>query len=393
MNASLTWHDLLGCYDNLKFSGDGEGLLTIASQQILSTLLLVDQDDTAAADSNLYCRDDLQNPAIGDQIAVHVGSPKLSLGILAKNLDTLFSAPKGYIEFPRRFYVIDGRLSDRDLSAKPLVAYKAVISVVGLLAEAAAFMDKIEQKIFYFKDGKVELPVFYKATTIQSLNTDSVYRLLNHFDNDPLHRAQKLTILADAVAALLKSQSQATRFDYLLKNIEQLSASLEDGYRLFVSSFSYDKIRSDLEAASLDFISKIHKTFVDIQTQLLGIPIATVVVASQLKSASSCGVEAWTNFAVLAGAWIFAAFLAASIVNQWLTLNAISQEINRQKQRLEGDFAAISSKFMGIFTTLTNRIFWYRLLYIVVGAFGVGGASFATFAYRALTSVNLAGCI
>ena len=91
MNVSLTWQDLLGCYDNIEFSNDVDGVLTVASEQILATLLLVDHDDAAANASNLYSTEDLHNPAIGDRIPVHVGSPKLSLGILAKDLVARFN--------------------------------------------------------------------------------------------------------------------------------------------------------------------------------------------------------------------------------------------------------------------------------------------------------------
>jgi hypothetical protein len=391
MNAQVTWPDLLQCYDNIEFTNDVEGTLIVGSAEILRTILLVDKDDDAANDSNLYAKEELHRPAIGDQIVVHVGSPKLSLGILAMDLDALLSAPKGFVEFPKHFYVIDGRLSERDVSAGPLTAYRAVVSLVRLFAESAAFMDQLDQKLFYFKDGKIELSIRYSATTLRSVDTNAVERLLKQF-TDELHRAQKLAILADAIAALVKAQSEATRFEYIVQNVGHLAASLEDGYRLFVSSFSYDKIRSDLENASLDFVSRIHKTFVDVQSQLLGIPIATIVVASQLKPASACGVEVWTNVAVLAGAWIFAAFLGASIINQFLTLNAISREVQRQKKRLEGDFAAISSKFVGTFTSLTRRIFWYRVLYLVICGVGIAGAGFATFAYRALTTANVVGC-
>jgi hypothetical protein len=286
---------------------------------------------------------------------------------------------------------VDDRFVD-ETSSKPLASYRVLVLFVQLLAEAATFMDREEQKLFFFKDGKVEVPVRYNAITLQSLETEIVERLINQF-SDVLHRSQKLSILSDAIATLVRSQSEATRFDHLIRNIDHLASSLNDGYRLFVSSFSYDKIRTDVENENLDFLTRIHKTFVDIQGQLLGIPIATIVVASQMKSAATCGVEVWTNFSVLAGAWIFAVFLCASIANQFFTLNAIGGEVQRQKSRLESDFAAISAKFVDTFASLTGRIAWYRLVFVVIGAFGIGGAIFATLAYRSLTAVKIAGCI
>jgi hypothetical protein len=390
--AELSWQDLLQCYDSVEFSGDGRGTLSISDAKILATVRLVDADDALARDTNLYPTGDITNLSVGDEIEVHVGQPKFSMGILAKNLDGLLSAPKGFIQFPSRFYLIDGRLSDRDTSPKPLASYRVAVFFVQLLAEAATFMDREEQKLFFFKDGKVEVPVRYTAITLKSLETAIVERLINQF-SDVLHRSQKMSILSDAIATLVRSQSEATRFDHLVRNLDHLATSLNDGYRLFVSSFSYDKIRTDMENANLDFLTRIHKTFVDIQGQLLGIPIATIVVASQMKSAATCGVEVWTNFAILAGAWIFVVFLCASIANQFFTLSAIDSEVHRQKLRLESDFAAISAKFVGTFASLTSRIAWYRLVFVVIGAFGIGGAIFATLAYRSLTAVKISGCI
>lgn len=390
--AKPTWQDLLHCYDHVEFLDEGRGTLVAATAEILNTVHAIDADDAAASDLNFYPTGDVGQAAIGDKIEVHVGVPKLSLGILAKNLDDLLSAPRGFVEFPPRFYVVDGRLSNRDTSTPRLKAYRAIVSLVQLLAESAAFLDRDEQKLFYFKDGKIEVPVRYTAATLRLVDTADIERLIDAFE-DQLHRVQKLTILSDAIAMLTRPQSEGVRFDYLIRNVDHLVTILDDGYRLFVSSFSYDKIRTDIENANLDFLTRIHKTFVDIQGQLLGIPIATIVVASQLKSATTCGVEAWTNLAVLAGAWIFVIFLSVSIVNQFFTLNAIASEVRRQRSRLEGDFAAISTKFVGTFTSLVNRVWWYRLVFVVIGALGVAGAAFATFAFRSLTAVKLDGCV
>lgn len=121
------------------------------------------------------------------------------------------------------------------------------------------------------------------------------------------------------------------RFGHLLRNLDLVSDEFEKGYRLFVSRFSYSKIRDDVETARIDFVGKIHKTIVDTQGQLLGIPVATIVVASQLKRSHNCDVAFWTNLAVLLGAWVFIALLAIAIVNQWHTLNVLKTEIGRQQ--------------------------------------------------------------
>ena len=57
-----------------------------------------------------------------------------------------------------------------------------------------------------------------------------------------------------------------------------------------------------MEDARLDYLNKIHKTFIDVQGQLLGLPVATVVGSSQYKVTKSCGLELWADVAVLGGA-------------------------------------------------------------------------------------------
>ena len=119
----------------------------------------------------------------------------------------------------------------------------------------------------------------------------------------------------------------AQRFAYLLHNLDAVTETLRRGYRLFASSFSYSKIRGEVEAARVDYVAKIHKTLIDIQGQLLGIPVATIIVASQLKSSQGCGVEFWTNIAVLAGAWVFLilgrAFRTNSYASQYRHLRRV----------------------------------------------------------------------
>ncbi|OKO73873.1 hypothetical protein, partial [Bradyrhizobium sp. NAS96.2] len=161
--ADLSWQDLLRCYDHVEFAGDREGVLTIANAEILNTILSIDADESTSGDLNFYPTNNISGASIGDKIAVHVGAPKLSIGILAQNLDGLLSAPKGFLDFPVRFYVIDGRLSDRDTSTPQLKSYRAVVSLIKLLADAATFLDREEQKLFFFKDGKVEVPIRYSA--------------------------------------------------------------------------------------------------------------------------------------------------------------------------------------------------------------------------------------
>jgi hypothetical protein len=99
-------------------------------------------------------------------------------------------------------------------------------------------------------------------------------------------------------------------------------------YRLFVSNFSYDKVRSELEAAQVEYTAKIHKVFTDIQNQLLTIPVATVVVATQMELATGSD-QFWIDTAVLMGSFIFVILVGFLVCNQKHTLDTLEKEITR----------------------------------------------------------------
>jgi len=153
------------------------------------------------------------------------------------------------------------------------------------------------------------------------------------------------------------------------------------------------KIRNDVETARLDFVGKIHKTIVDIQGQLLGIPVATIVVVSQLKKPEGCGVEFWANVGVLIGTWVFAAMLSIASMNQWKTLVVISNEIDRQQARLADDFAVVANQFDDLFGDLTARVCWHRKALISIGTVLCIGAVATTIAFLKLTPASSVGCI
>src|SRR3546814_18251560 len=96
----------------------------------------------------------------------------------------------------------------------------------------------------------------------------TLFRSLGRLFEDSLHGQEKADLLAAAVIELVRGQRQAKRSQFIIANLDSLCEEVEKGYRLFVSSFSYSKIRKEIETARLEYINKIHKTIVDIQGQL-----------------------------------------------------------------------------------------------------------------------------
>lgn len=392
--AGIDFTQLLDIYRHTRFEADGrQGVLTIASDAILGTLNAIESDDAAAADGGIAVLVEPATLAVGQNVPIRISAPRLALGILALDFDQLLNGPGARLDEPNAYFVVDGSLAP-DIAVPParLLAYRGMLRVVALLAEAASYLDRLRQELVFIHEGKFTVPVRYDATILDRISLEVVKRLLDHF-GDETHKDQKLEILAEAVVRTTQAQPPDRRFAFLLDNLTTVADAVRDGYRLFASNFSYGKIRSELEAAKLDYVGKIHKTVVDIQGQLLGIPVATVIVASQLKVATACSLELWTDVAIVGGAWIFLVLLLVAIANQWMTLGSIKAEIERQKDKLIRDYAAISDPFTDIFKALGRRIAWHRWGLAIVATIAIGGAVFATIAFTHVVPVNTLDCL
>lgn len=348
------------------------GSLTIADEAQLGLLrmLLMDGGDTYGLSINMGVPETL---SIGDTVELEVGDPRLSFGIIATDVDNLIIAPKAQLREPKRYFLIDSKFSRSDETVpNAIVRYRQVLALICLLKEAAAYLDEEAGDFIFVDDGKFLLPIRYMGDDLQHTDITVIERLLQSFVNDT-HREQKLAILAKSVRTVCGSAIPNERFSTLLRHLSDLQKSFSEGYRLFVADFSYDKIVNQLETAKLEEITKIHKTFSDIQNQILGIPVATVVVATQMKQATGIGYEFWVNTAVLIGCWVFVVLSALMLKNQLHTLSAIGDEIERKKTQMLTEYQSIADLITRSFPFLEKRLQVQRIAFYVVAAIlGIG---------------------
>jgi hypothetical protein len=342
-----------------------------------------------AADNDEYGLRIIQGNAdalrVGEVIELEVNDPKISIGIVATDLDDLFVAPKARIREPARYFVISEKFCNSDpIVPDSIERYRNLLKLIALLKQAAAYLDEETGELVFIHDGKYELPIQFTAADLQRMGTGCISRLLESFENDT-HRDQKLAILAKSVQSVCNAAKPKERFGLLMEHLPELLKSFSEGYRLFVADFSYDKIVNQLEVAKLEEIGKIHKTFADIQNQILGIPVATIVVATQMKAASVVGYEFWINTAVLVGCWVFAILSAFVLRNQFHTLKAIGDEIERKKQKMLNDYKSVEDLIAKSFPFLETRLRAQRWAFYVVDLVLVVGLILSHVVYFFLT--------
>jgi hypothetical protein len=391
----IEFSSLLEVYRNASFNGagaDGEAEVSVATKEVADLLKRVEDDVYATAETGVTLLDDVGKVQLGAIVKVRLDDPRSGFAVLAHDLDDLIKSPRGRLEEPRRYYLVDPAYAPGDASVPdPIARYRKVLALVKLFGNAASMLDATKSELVFVKDRKVTLPVAFNASDVKALDVDAADRLLGQFA-DELHHDQKCSILFEALVDLRGKHRADSAFRFILRNLDAIAGTVADGYRLFASSFSYSKIKSELEDARISYTQKIHKTIIDIQNQLLGIPVATIVVASQMKAPTACGPELLVNTAVLAGAWIFVLLLIVAVVNQWLTLNVIKDEIDQQEKALQRDFSKVSADFVGIFKKLKSRIRWHHAGLAIVLVIGISGGGLATYFNHRLAGLTPVPC-
>lgn len=314
--------------------------------------------------------EDASNLSVGSSIDIRC-YPRIKWGRITNDLDSLLNTPKACIKEPRRYILLypefitmsDGVAHDSNLSK-----YRKVIETISIFKEAAAFLNEDDQCLVFIDSGRFDIPVSYDVADLERVDLSYLERITKSLPDDA-HRNQCRGIMAEAIISLTKSQPDSKRFKYLLAHLPDLLKRYEDGYQLFASGFSYEKIKDQVEAARIEYTGKIHKVLSDIQNQLLGIPVATIIVATQMKQTTDIGYYFWINSAVLLGCWIFSVLMIFLIHNQFHTLNVVSEEVKRQKNQMEAEFALIKSSFESVFSYLFKRIRTQRIVLWVLGGF------------------------
>ena len=361
------------------------GVLTLDTAELVDVFNMVRNDERRYG---IVLRQDVSaGIALGTSVEVELVDPATGLGLLADKFDDVLQFPRGRSTVPRFFWLEHGLAhADDELNSHAVFTrYKQVIELVSLLAKAAAYFDKDTEELVFLKSGKVSLPVRYTTTDLDSLNMPALQSMLGQFDgSDKLHE-QLLPILADAVVKHVGGLEPSRRFASLLSHLSDVAKDFDDGRRLYVASFSYEKVRSQLEADMLDELARINKTFADVQGQILGIPVATVLVATQFKVTAVWRQEAWVNTAILLGVLVFVVLANFVMRNQLHTLAALEAEIKRKKTKVLSEYAVIRDMVSGTFPKLESRLKLQRLAFWTVQCILVTGFLAAAALYLAMT--------
>lgn len=376
---SITFARLVQIYKRIDF----------AEKSLTGELLLGDQSDCDFLHDLLNDQDEygisIESGSVApfEKIKLNLSSPRTGFGLLLLDVTDLLAAHKRQIKEPEKYFIVESKFFNLDkLIPAEIIHYRAIIRLVDLLRKGADYISGNE--FIFFNTDIFKLTIRYHASTLRCINRDSLNTLLNCF-NDDVHQAHKLAIVVKNMQAISVSIANDAIFDYVLQRIDVLKEQYDKGYRLFVSEFSYDKVMDQLRTAQIEEMGKIHKTFSDIQNHVLGIPVATLIVATQMKKTSIWNEQAIINSVILFGCIIFVCLVALVLMNQLQTLKAIRGELERKRRQIEEKYSLIEEDVADIFSSIGRRIVIQKSAFYLIGFFLGVGLLATLFIYHYLT--------
>jgi hypothetical protein len=294
--------------------------------------------------------------AVGQTVQVRLGTPRPAFGLVRKDLDELLRFPAAHVREPAKYVLWETGFchSDTVVEGDAVDRYRKVLALIQVLKGAAAFLDEQEEILVFIRGGKFEVPLRYTAADLEAMDLAELDTVIGAIP-EGTHKAQCESILAESMHEVLVKHPAAERFGHFLRGLPEIHERFDRGYRLFAAGFSYEKLRDQVEAARIEYTGKMHKVFSDIQNQLLGIPVATVIVATQMKPHSQVASEFWISVAVLLGSFVFALLVHLLLRNQRHTLEVVGLEIARQRKELEKQPQGVAANLLPTFELLERR--------------------------------------
>lgn len=269
------------------------------------------------------------------------------------NFNDLFSAPSRRITVPEKFYIADidyAHTKPNQQIPNEIKQYLQAAELFNSLRKLAHELPKGNDiELLIIQKEKISVLSEYSIENLKELiDLDSF--LLN-FINSEIHKDQKATIIRSSIIDFF-NKKESINFSEILINFKEIFKLINSSYQLYVSEFSFLKIKTEIEKEKLEFTTKLNKVFSDIQNQLLAIPAALILIGSQMEKANEWSIK---NLIVWFGALIFSLLMNLLIKNQKHTLTAIKSEINQQNHLIKTKHQLVADRFIEIYEQLDSR--------------------------------------
>lgn len=272
------------------------------------------------------------------------------------SLDELVSTRERRAKAPARFYLADSDYLYKDEDGKNVAIlqvehYLAATQFYELLGSSADYKAGMgsARTLVFLQNEKLEVTPDYAASDLKDLSKISNFK--DEFVLSETHKDQKRIITRTVLIEMFKERSRV-QFSEVLSRFSEFFDKIVGSYQLYVSEFSFQKVKAEIEKEKLEATTKLNKVFADIQNQLLAVPAALILVGGQMENTSKWSSK---NIVIWLGCLVFAALMNLLVRNQRHTLNAVQQEIDQQWLQIKGKYHSVADRFESSYKQLNDR--------------------------------------
>ncbi|WP_148612174.1 hypothetical protein [Aeromonas sobria] len=325
--------EILNCFgeihkklDNLNFSenntASGNLLMTA---DVLSLLNRAIKADLIPSQTVYFNKNHIDISEYGERLVLQNAYVEIIVSVpphTYRAWDEFLGKESNRIMVPKHFLIIEDDYSIYSAHSKNklITSYKTVIELIGFLRDAADHENNVSSFV-YLGNSKLTIDISYDKKGLEAMNT-SGFEVFTETMLDKEHARQKKYILQEVLFNMLLQTPESDRFTSLLRRLQDFVMQCEHGYRLFVTSFSFDSVRREYEEKYREYNFKLNSSISDVATKSLATPITMLFSISNISSSStSVG-----NFAVAVSSMLVSIFIIFLVRSNADTLDAIKNE-------------------------------------------------------------------
>ena len=282
-----------------------------------------------------------------------------STQVITNNIEMLLRYNQGEFlgKAPADYYLIEEDYASWEATNnESLLPYQRTIKVIALLksiADVTQAKANTAGEAIFFATRKIVMPLRYDANSLVSVPSDDEISKLRDELFLEQHKTARQDIFKRVITRFFDQELESNRFAQFLRRFKEIKLAYDADLDLYISGFSFDKVREEFEKKKLDFVVKINATSSDIMNKLIAIPVGQGLLASQMKSDAALIA---VNWALLAGSIIFAVIALMLLVSQVNTLIQIKQELAHERETLKRRANPTYSQLKGMIKALNRRI-------------------------------------
>jgi hypothetical protein len=224
--------------------------------------------------------------------------------------------------------------------------YSEVVSLIDSIKNIARYTHTdidIQNSLIFREDKALLLPFIYNTDSIQQIRSDDILKLkeVTKIFSD-INNSDNKNIFINELIEFLIPQPENERFNFLLSHIIEFVNKANNAYQYYIRNFSYNKLKTELDNAALDYSKKIQSVINDAQTKLIVIPTAFLLATTNIDFTEIINSK---NICIICSLFIFSWLIELFVRNQKSALVFIEKNIDVYKQTFKSMNETVKESF------------------------------------------------